>query len=82
MAFTQLTYRKSLRDIETCLLANQMRLYGMGFRSTVKRSTLADANEGRDWRIWADTVSPVFFKHLISTIVPAQSMAISLQPNT
>jgi hypothetical protein len=54
MAFAQLTYRESLRDIETCLLANQTKLYGMGFRSPVKRSTLADANEGRDWRIWAD----------------------------
>lgn len=54
MAFAQLTYRESLRDIETCLLANQTKSYGMGFRSPVKRSTLADANEGRDWRIWAD----------------------------
>ena len=54
MAFAQLTYRESLRDIETCLLANQAKLYSMGFRSLVKRSTLADANEGRDWRIWAD----------------------------
>jgi hypothetical protein len=54
MAFAQLTYRESLRDIETCLLANQARLYSMGFRSPVKRSTLADANEGRDWRIWED----------------------------
>lgn len=54
MAFAQLTYRESLRDIETCLLANQSKLYGMGFRSPVKRSTLADANEGRDWRIWED----------------------------
>jgi hypothetical protein len=54
MAFAQLTYRESLRDIETCLLANQTRLYGMGFRTPVRRSTLADANEGRDWRIWAD----------------------------
>ena len=54
MAFAQLTYRESLRDIETCLLANQAKLYGMGFRSPVKRSTLADANEGRDWRIWED----------------------------
>lgn len=54
MAFAQLTYRESLRDIETCLLANQTKLYSMGFRSSVKRSTLADANEGRDWRIWAD----------------------------
>ena len=54
MAFAQLTYRESLRDIETCLLANQTKLYSMGFRAAVKRSTLADANEGRDWRIWAD----------------------------
>ena len=54
MAFAQLTYRESLRDIGTCLLANQTKLYSMGFRSPVKRSTLADANEGRDWRIWED----------------------------
>ncbi|MFI4923250.1 MAG: IS4 family transposase [Burkholderiales bacterium] len=54
MAFAQLTYRESLRDIETCLASNQAKLYGMGFRSPVKRSTLADANEGRDWHIWAD----------------------------
>ena len=54
MAFAQLTYRESLRDIETCLLANQTKLYSMGFRSPVRRSTLADANEGRDWHIWAD----------------------------
>jgi hypothetical protein len=54
MAFAQLTYRESLRDIETCLLANQAKLYSMGFRSPVKRSTLADANESRDWRIWED----------------------------
>ncbi|MDO8753976.1 MAG: IS4 family transposase [Anaerolineales bacterium] len=54
MAFAQLTYRESLRDIEVCLLANQAKLHGMGFRSPVKRSTLADANEGRDWRIWED----------------------------
>ncbi|MGB8408640.1 MAG: IS4 family transposase [Gallionella sp.] len=53
-AFAQLTYRESLRDIETCLLANQAKLYGMGFRSPIRRSTLADANEGRDWRIWSD----------------------------
>jgi len=54
MAFAQLTYRESLRDIETCLLANQTKLYSMGFRSPVKRSTLADANEGRVWHIWED----------------------------
>ena len=52
MAFAQLTYRESLRDIETCLLANQAKMYGMGFRAPVRRSTLADANEGRDWHIW------------------------------
>ncbi|MDH4286112.1 MAG: IS4 family transposase [Gallionella sp.] len=54
MAFAQLTYRESLRDIETCLLANQAKLYSMGFRSPIRRSTLADANEGRDWRIWEE----------------------------
>lgn len=54
MAFAQLTYRESLRDIEACLLVNQSKLYSMGFRTLVRRSTLADANEGRDWRIWAD----------------------------
>jgi len=54
MAFAQLTYRESLRDIETCLRAAQDRLYHMGIRSTVSRSTLADANELRDWQIYAD----------------------------
>jgi hypothetical protein len=54
MAFAQLTYRESLRDIEARLLANQAKLYGIGFRAPVRRSTLADANEIRDWRIWAD----------------------------
>ncbi len=54
MAFAQLTYRESLRDIETCLSAQADKLYHMGFREPVRRSTLADANESRDWRIWAD----------------------------
>jgi Domain of unknown function (DUF4372)/Transposase DDE domain len=54
MAFAQLTYRESLRDIETCLAAQATKLYHMGFREPVKRSTLADANESRDWRIYAD----------------------------
>jgi len=54
MAFAQLTWRESLRDIEASLSANSAKLYAMGFRSAVKRSTLADANESRDWRIWAD----------------------------
>ena len=54
MAFAQLTWRESLRDIAVSLSANPGKLYAMGFRSPVKRSTLADANESRDWRIWAD----------------------------
>jgi hypothetical protein len=54
MAFAQLTYRESLRDIEACLRAMGGKLYHMGFRGKVARSTLADANEARDWRIFAD----------------------------
>src|SRR5271156_2802059 len=54
MAFAQLTYRESLRDIETCLSVQLNKLYGMGFREPVRRATLADANERRDWRIYAD----------------------------
>ena len=62
LAFAQLTYRESLRDIETCLRAMQPRLYHMGIRGRVARSTLADANETRDWRIYAD-----FAQELIGT---------------
>jgi len=62
MAFAQLTYRESLRDIETCLGAVGSKLYHMGFRTSVARSTLADANESRDWRIYAD-----FAQMLIAT---------------
>jgi len=54
MAFAQLTGRESLRDIETCLRAMQPKLYHVGIRAKVARSTLADANENRDWRIFAD----------------------------
>jgi hypothetical protein len=54
MAFAQLTYRESLRDIEACLRAHQAKLYHLGIRGRVSRSTLADANEQRDWRIYAD----------------------------
>ena len=54
MAFAQLTFRESLRDIETCLSAQRAKLYHMGFRNPVRRSTLADANETRDWRIYAE----------------------------
>jgi hypothetical protein len=60
MAFAQLTRRESLRDIEVSLAAHRKQLYHSGFRSPVKRSTLADANETRDWRIYSD-----FAQHLI-----------------
>ena len=61
MAFAQLTYRESLRDIEACLRSQATKLYHMGFRSTVARNTLANANAVRDWRIYAD-----FAQNLIS----------------
>jgi len=54
LAFAQLTYRDSLRDIEACLHAQESKLYHMGFRGSIRRSTLAYANEHRDWRIFAD----------------------------
>jgi hypothetical protein len=54
MAFAQLAYRESLRDIEACLNAQPNKLFAMGFRSPVRRSTLAEANESRDWRIYAE----------------------------
>lgn len=54
LAFAQLTFRESLRDIEACLRSVQTKLYHMGFRGRISRSTLADANESRDWRIYAD----------------------------
>ena len=60
MAFAQLTHRESLRDIEVSLATHRGKLYHSGFRHPVRRSTLADANETRDWRIYAD-----FAQHLI-----------------
>ena len=60
MAFAQFTYRESLRDIATCLRAQSTKLYHLGIQGTVARSTLADANEARDWRIYAE-----FAQHLI-----------------
>ena len=65
MAFAQLTRRESLRDIEVSLAAHRGQLYHAGFRSPVKRSTLADANETRDWRIYSD-----FAQHLIQQARP------------
>ena len=52
MAFAQLTYRESLRDIEACLRAHKTKLYHLGIRGGIAKTTLADANEKRDWRIY------------------------------
>ena len=65
MAFAQFTYRESLRDIEACLGSMQGKLYHLGFRGKVARSTLADANEAHDWRIFAD-----FAQYLIGVARP------------
>ena len=61
LAFAQLTWRESLRDIEACLRAQSSKLYHLGFRSTIARNTLANANAVRDWRIHAE-----FAQHLIA----------------
>ncbi len=68
LGFAQLTYRESLRDIEACLRSVQGKLYHMGFRGRISRSTLADANESVDWRIYAD-----FAQVLIATARPMYS---------
>src|SRR5579863_6565122 len=76
LGFAQLTYRESLRDIEACLRSVQPKLYHMGFRGRVSRSTLADANESIDWRIYAD-----FAQVLIATARPmyaAESLGFDL----
>ena len=65
MAFAQLTYRETLRDIEACLRAHSAKLYHLGIRGRISRSTLADANESRDWRIYAE-----FAQSLIATARP------------
>jgi hypothetical protein len=77
MAFAQLTYRESLRDIEACLRAQNNKLYHMGIRSKVSRSTLAEANEMRDWHIYAD-----FAHHLITIarkLYQKEPLAVELQ---
>ena len=90
MAFAQRTYRESLRDIEACLVAQAAKLYHMGFREPVARSTLADANELRDWRIGADfagrliTQARVLYAHedlglaLSNTVYALDSTTIAL----
>src|SRR6516165_1705090 len=77
MAFAQLTWRESLRDIEACLRAQRSKLYHFGIRSTVARNTLANANAVRDWRIYAD-----FAQRLIAmarSLYAQDSFAVDLQ---
>jgi hypothetical protein len=81
MAFAQLTYRESLRDIEACLRAMGTKRYHLGFRGKVARSTLVDANELRDWRIFAD------FAHILIDVAdhstpPIRSTLISIRACT
>ena len=90
LAFAQLTYRESLHGIEACLLAVSSKLYHMGFRGKVSKSTLADANEAHDWRIFADFAQvlihlarPMYVKDAIgidldSTIYALDSTTIDL----
>jgi hypothetical protein len=76
MAFAQLTYRESLRDIEACLRAQQSKLYHMGIRGAVSRSTLADANERRDWRIYADLAQALI--HIARTLYVDEGFGVDL----
>ncbi len=90
MTFAQLTYRESLRDIETCLRAMQNKLYHIGIRSKISRSTLADANQNRNWKIYADFAyllidqakelyrDDKFFKELDETVYALDSTTIDL----
>ena len=77
MAFAQLTYRESLRDIETCLRALGPKLYHSGIRKPTARSTLADANEQRDWRIFADFAQVLMQQ--ASTLYAGDAFAVELQ---
>jgi len=77
LAFAHLTYRESLRDIEICLRAVQSKLYHAGFRGKVSRSTLADANENRDWRIWADFAGVLI--QIARTLYAQDSFGVALQ---
>jgi len=76
MAFAQLTYRESLRDIEACLRAMQSKLYHMGIRGRVSKSTLADANENRDWRIYADFAQVLI--HIARSLYAKEEFGIEL----
>ena len=73
MAFAQLTYRESLRDIETCLRTLRPKLYHVGIRAKVSRCTLADANENRHWRIYADFAQVLI--RMARTFMPTKTSA-------
>ncbi len=77
LAFAQMTFRESLRDIEVCLSAQPAKLYHMGLRSPVSRSTLADANEARDWRIYADLAERLIVQ--ARKLYAADSIGIDLE---
>jgi len=76
MAFAQLTYRESLRDIEACLRSMQNKLYHMGIRGKISRSTLSDANEKRDWRIYADFAQVLI--HIARTLYINEDFGVEL----
>jgi hypothetical protein len=77
MAFAQLTYRESLRDLEACFRAQGAKLYHLGIRGTVSRSTLADANQSRDWRIYAELAQALMAKARV--LYAAEPFAVDLQ---
>ena len=76
LAFAQLTFRESLRDIESCLRSVESKLYHMGFRGKVSRSTLADANEAHDWRIYADLAQVLI--HIARPMYANESLGFDL----
>jgi hypothetical protein len=77
MAFAQLTYRESLRDIEVCLRAQHSKLYHLGFRCVVARNTLANANQVRDWRIYADFAQSLI--HTARRLYAAEDFGVQLE---
>jgi hypothetical protein len=76
LAFAQLTFRESLRDIEACLRSVERKLYHMGFRGNVSRSTLADANESHNWRIYADFAQVLI--HIARPMYASESLGFDL----
>lgn len=77
MAFAQLTYRESLRDIEACLSAQASKLYHLGLRGRISRSNLADANESRDWRIHWEFAQALI--RIARRLYASESLSVGLQ---